>query len=288
MIESHNFGSPAMRLRIALAFLLLLSTGCSDDDSPKENVAAPTLESLWPNDDGSFWAFEGENRWNHSAEWTEHATKAEVPPLGLTAAQLHKAMLAGELGPADGSGTGSWGFALDGTIVDGASQSCQQLTQTWRETLFLFDRVDGWLKTDERITLHRSDAPTGTIRVLLEKPLVATHQFEWLPGLDPSFYDQCFAAARSLGSFEAGGQTFESCIAVLYLMTSLQKSFGTNPNNPEPGWFRSSRISVIVLAPEIGPVYLREIQTTGDFVDGKAVGPFQDSELWLIDHGLLD
>ena len=150
----------------------------------------------------------------------------------------------------------------------------------------MFGRVDGWMKTDDRITLHRSDVPSGTVRVLLERPVVSTNQFKWLPGVDPTYFDQCFASSRFLGSVEVGNQTFESCVAVLYLMTSRQASAGTNPDSM--GWFRHTALALLVLAPEVGPIHVREAQFSGDFVSGKINGPFHETELWLVDHGFLD
>jgi hypothetical protein len=275
-----------MRLILSLALLMFFASGCGDDDSPNGDSAAPTLESLWPAEDGRYWAFQREYKWNHNDnQWPHYPTKAEVPPLGWTATQLHTFMLAGELGLEEGSSSGSWGMALDGTIMDGSGESCQQLTQTWSEALFMFDRVDGWMKTDDRITLHRSDSPSGTIRVLLERPVAATHQFQWLPTADPAWFDQYFASTRILGSFDAGGQTFESCVAALYLMTGRQASSGTNPDLT--GWSRNTTIVLLVLAPDIGPIYLRESQFSGDFTDGQVDGPFHETELWLVDHGFL-
>jgi hypothetical protein len=138
---------------VAVLLALGLAAGCSDeeDDCPVcPGAPSPTMDNLWPNDDGNSWTYDRTVRRWETVPWTLYEDPGDVPP--IPSVEYVEARLGVESVGA-GADTISEIFRLefDGTCVGDSGAAGQCLVET------LFDEWmdDIMMVPYEQILYHR-------------------------------------------------------------------------------------------------------------------------------------
>ncbi len=112
-----------------LCILILPLLACKDKSSTGVSVPEPTLENLWPNEDGASWTYDIEYRTWDMAAPVEYETEDEVPPCP-TLPQIEELMRDHPEGANLEVSEGEYELTFNGTISNGHGVTTQLLEET--------------------------------------------------------------------------------------------------------------------------------------------------------------
>lgn len=305
-------------LTLTLIFLALGLAACDDEDCqtcvPPDATPAPTLDNVWPNEDGREWTYD-----YAGVLWDDMTTA----PMDSFSIDDVDSLLALGPGPEDvrADEAGVWRLQFDGTTTTDSGAEGQLLAGTFfdledeamrREAegrqdilrrLVSRDRTAGldrraygpgslfmsgdaaWVKTGEVIGGY-GDLDTALSWKFLEADLAVGHTFTFQ--LVPSLADDVYlhAQIRSVGDVETPRGTFENVVTVNYLIDQgLQQV--TDEVGQVLAQTRAYRVARMQYAPEIGPIHCIERGFVPFLDEQPGSGLVEDFVYDLIGTGLF-
>ena len=308
----------ARALPLIVLFLVLTLAACDDDCGtcpPPDLPPEPTLENVWPNDDGRQWTYDFTAfSWiDETTAPTDSFTIDDVDSL-ISVAPGAPAGIEDEAGvwrlQFDGNATtesGAQGQLLRGTFfVDGQPIRRQAVVEegSWlrrivpprRATIdeFLARRVQGpgALLLGGDSVFEKNEAWIGTYGALdqnvawkyLEANLEVGHTFsmQLVPALADDVF--LFVRVRAVRDLETPYGTFPNTVSVDYLVDQGLQII-TDEGGEEIGRSRFYTFGRMEFAPEVGPVYALERIILPEIEAVPAAGVAFDYEYVLIGSG---
>ena len=119
---------------VSVASAAIISLGCSDDEPCRPGALAPTpdptLENVWPNEDGTAWTFElTERTWNAAFPDSVFSTAEDVPP-APSIEEVVTLLTSHAIGDSMDSNTGIYRLKFDGLVTTMSGVTAQNL-RTW-------------------------------------------------------------------------------------------------------------------------------------------------------------
>jgi len=271
-----------------LGFCILLPA-CSDDSNPESpsGIPVPTLDNVWPNEDGNFWEYELTNETRSWTDFTLYENAEDVPPIPPLQT-LYEELGNIPEGPVFETIAGTLHMKFNGEITNDVGVTAQRKTMVidpggsglWAPHLL---GTEIWQKQAVRIvgfSLYTA-VPTW---IYLESNLSSGHQFQCdiAPGLaDATMTGRVWRRCR----IEINGTSLKNCLECFYLV-DLGVQMATNESGELIGYLRDYWYGVVVYAPEIGPVYCHErCQLFGNPVLQDQPAGILDIKATLVDYG---
>jgi hypothetical protein len=133
-VDMWRSGSIIASLSVVSISLLLVAAGCSEEEKecpicPDPGIPSPTMENLWPNEDGSSWTYEWTMREWNSDEWTIYEDPGDVP--GAPTLDFVEGLLGGHpIGAEADTSLGIFRLEFDGTCTGDSGATGQCLLET--------------------------------------------------------------------------------------------------------------------------------------------------------------